>query len=284
MDYNWKVMYKLSDFQAAAEMIRGRTNFRPKIGLVLGSGLSSLADTIPNPDIIDYADIPNWPRSTVEGHSGRLVVGELEGQSVLIMQGRVHTYEGYSAHDVTFPIRVMKLLGIETVILTNAAGGLNPAFHVGDLMLITDHINWVGMAGLNPLKGENDANFGVRFPDMTFAYDRDLQKLARKVAREEGVDLREGVYTWLSGPNFETPAEIRMLYRLGSDAVGMSTVPSVVVARHAGMRVLGISTITNVAPHHPSPDHETTHDEVIETGKIVVPKLITLLRGILRQF
>jgi purine-nucleoside phosphorylase len=277
-------MYQLSDYQTAAETIRGRTTFRPKIGLVLGSGLSSLADTIPNADIIDYADIPNWPRSTVEGHSGRLVLGALEGQSVLIMQGRVHTYEGYSAHDVTFPIRVMKLLGIETVILTNAAGGLNPAFHAGDLMLITDHINWVGMAGLNPLKGQNDTNFGVRFPDMTFAYDRELQKLAREAARETGVDLREGVYTWLSGPNFETPAEIRMLYRLGSDAVGMSTVPSVIVARHAGMRVLGISTITNVAPHHPSPDHETTHDEVIETGKIVVPKLITLLRGILQKF
>lgn len=276
-------MYQLSDYQAAAETIRERTSFRPKIGLVLGSGLSSLANTIRDADIIDYEEIPNWPRSTVEGHSGRLVIGELEGQAVLIMQGRVHTYEGYSAQEVTFPIRVMKLLGIDIVVLTNAAGGLNPAFHIGDLMLITDHINWVGMAGLNPLKGPNDDNFGVRFPDLTFAYDRDLQKLAHIVAREEGIDLRQGTYTWLSGPNFETPAEIRMLYRLGSDAVGMSTVPSVVVARHAGIRVLGLSTITNVAPHHPSPDHETTHDEVMETGLIVVPKLIKLLRGILKR-
>ncbi len=277
-------MYQLSDYQAAADLIRERTTFRPKTALVLGSGLSSLADAIPNADIIDYGDIPNWPRSTVEGHSGRLVLGELEGKAVLIMQGRVHTYEGYSAQQVTFPIRVMKLLGIDTVILTNAAGGLNPAFQVGDLMLITDHISWVGTSGLNPLKGQNDENFGVRFPDMTFAYDRALQKLAHSVAREEGIDLREGVYTWLSGPNFETPAEIRMFYRLGSDAVGMSTVPSVLVARHADMRVLGISTITNVAPHYPSPDHETTHDEVIETGKIVVPKLTKLLRGILKRF
>ncbi len=275
--------YTYEQYQEAAASIRAAITVEPTIGLVLGSGLSSLADAIPNATAIDYADIPHWPRSTVEGHSGRLVIGELEGKAVLIMQGRVHTYEGYSAQDVTFPIRVMKLLGIETVMLTNAAGGLNPAFHVGDLMLITDHVNWVGMAGLNPLKGPNDANFGPRFNDMTFAYNPELNAVARKAAREAQVDLREGVYVWLSGPNFETPAEIRMLYRMGCDAVGMSTVPSVIVARHCGMRVLGISTITNVAPHNPSPDHVTSHEEVMETGLIVVPKLTKLIQGILRE-
>ncbi|HFC12268.1 MAG TPA: purine-nucleoside phosphorylase, partial [Anaerolineae bacterium] len=228
--------FTYAQYEEAAQMIRGQISAEPTIGLVLGSGLSSLADAIPDPTIIDYGDIPHWPQSTVEGHSGRLVIGNLQGKSVLIMQGRVHTYEGYSAHAVTFPIRVMKLLGIETVILTNAAGGINPAFHVGDLMLITDHINWVGMAGLNPLKGPNLKEFGLRFPDMTFAYSPELQKIAHAAAKATGVDLRQGVYTWLSGPNFETPAEIRMHYRLGSDAIGMSTVPSVVVARHCGMR------------------------------------------------
>ena len=277
-------MYTIEQYQEAADSIQSKLAGKntPEIGLVLGSGLSSLADGIPNAIFIDYGDIPHWPRSTVEGHSGRLVIGELEGKSVLIMQGRVHMYEGYSAQDVTFPVRVMKLLGIETVILTNAAGGLNPAFHTGDLMLITDHINWVGMAGKNPLVGPNLTEFGTRFPDMTFTYNRDLQALARKAAKQAGVDLREGVYTWLAGPNYETPAEIRMLYRLGSDAVGMSTVPSAIVANHCGMRVLGISTITNVAPHHPEPTHETTHEEVMEVGKIVVPKLTALVKTVLQ--
>ena len=271
----------IEQYQEAAEAILGMTKFRPKIGLVLGSGLSSLADNIPDADIIDYSDIPNWPQSTVHGHSGRLVIGELEGQTVLIMQGRVHSYEGYSPHTITIPVRVMHLLGIETLILTNAAGSLNPEFDAGDIMLITDHVAWMGMAGLNPLKGPNLEEFGTRFPDMTFAYDRELSQLARDVAAENDIGLREGTYVWLSGPNFETPAEIRMLWALGIDAVGMSTVPSVIVARHAGMRVLGFSTITNVAPHHPSPDHETTHEEVIETGRIVVPKLTALIAGVL---
>lgn len=273
--------YTFEQYQEAADTIRAAISVTPTIGLVLGSGLSSLADTIPDAIAIDYADIPHWPRSTVEGHSGRLVIGELEGKAVLIMQGRVHTYEGYSAHDVTFPVRVMKLLGVENLILTNAAGGLNPAFHVGDLMLITDHIGWAAMAGLNPLKGPNMSEFGLRFNDMTFCYSPALQKVAKQASKETGVDLREGVYVWLSGPNFETSAEIRMLYRLGCDAVGMSTVPSVIVARHCGINVLGISTITNVAPHNPHPDHVTSHEEVMETGLIVVPKLTKLIKSIL---
>lgn len=275
--------FTLEQYQEATDAIRGMTGFRPKTALVLGSGLSSLADAIPNPDIIDYGDIPHWPSSTVEGHAGRLVIGELEGQTVLIMQGRVHSYEGYSAQQITFPVRVMHLLGIEILLLTNAAGGTNPDFAAGDLMLITDHINLVGMTGYNPLRGPNLAQFGPRFPDITFAYDRALCQLARDVATDHDILLREGTYTWLSGPNFETPAEIRMLHRLGTDAVGMSTVPSVLVARHAGMRVLGISTITNVAPHHPAPDHETTHEEVMETGLIVVPKLTKLIQGVLKR-
>lgn len=276
-------MYTIDDYRTAAEAIQRHTPAQPRVGLVLGSGLSGLADAIPDAVRIDYADIPNWPRSTVHGHSGRLVLGELEGVPVAIQQGRAHTYEGYDAHQATFPVRVLKLLGVETLILTNAAGGLNPEFNAGDLMLITDHINWVGMSGLNPLKGANLEEFGTRFPDVTFAYDRALQQIAREVAAAADIPLREGVYTWLSGPNFETPAEIRMLYRLGSDAVGMSTVPEVLVARHAGLRCLGISTITNVAPHNPAPDHVTTHEEVMETGRLVVPRLTTLLQGVLRR-
>lgn len=276
-------MYTLEQYQAAADAILARTHHRPTVGIVLGSGLSSLADGIPDADVIDYAEIPHWPRSTVQGHSGRLVIGRLEGQTVLIMQGRSHTYEGYEPHTTTLPMRVMRLLGVEVLIITNAAGGLNPAFVPGDLMVITDHIGWAAMAGVNPLRGHNLDFFGPRFPDLTFAYDRDLQRIAHSAAATLGFALREGVYMWITGPNFETPAEIRMLHRLGGDAVGMSTVPEVIVARHAGMRVLAVSTITNVAPHHPAPDHVTDHEEVLETGRIVVPRLSALLRAILQQ-
>lgn len=273
----------MEQYQEVVAAIQAKTNYQPKIALVLGSGLSSLADSIENADIIHYEELPHWPRSTVIGHSGRLVIGTLEGQPVMVMQGRAHLYEGYDPAQIALPVRVMKLLGVETLIVTNAAGGLNPSFTEGDLMLISDHINWAGMAGMNPLMGPNDDNFGLRFPDMTFPYDPALRDLAHEVASEVGFRLQEGVYTYLSGPTFETSAEIRMLHTLGTDAVGMSTVPAVIVARHAGMRVLGISTITNVPPHNPSPDHVTTHEEVLETGLIVVPKLTALLRGILTR-
>lgn len=276
-------MLTLENYQEAANRIRLQTSHQPTLGIVLGSGLSSLADAISDADIIDYSDIPHWPCSTVEGHNGRLVIGNLQGHSVLVMQGRVHSYEGYTSQQITLPIRVMKLLGIEIVIVTNAAGGINPTYQAGDLMLITDHVNWAGMAGLNPLKGKNIEQFGGRFPDMTFPYDPDLCQLARDVATEQGQSIQEGVYAFVSGPNFETPAEIRLLHKLGIDAVGMSTVPTVIVARHAKMRVLGISSITNVAPHNPPPDHMTTHEEVIETGMLIVPRLMKLLEGILRK-
>jgi purine-nucleoside phosphorylase len=276
-------MYTLEQYQETAAAIRARTRWQPKTGIILGSGLSGLADSVTNADIIEYADIPHWPHSTVPGHSGRLVIGQLQGQTVLMLQGRSHTYEGYEPHKTTLPIRVMRLLGIETLIVTNAAGGINPDFQVGDLMLITDHIGWAAMAGVNPLRGHNLDEFGPRFPDLTFAYDRELQKIAHETAASLGFSLREGTYTWITGPNFETPAEIRMLYRLGTDAVGMSTVPEVIVAVHSNMRVLAFSTITNVAPHHPAPDHVTDHEEVLETGRIVVPRLTALLEGVLQR-
>jgi purine-nucleoside phosphorylase len=275
--------FTYDDYMETVDAIRSRTRYRPTIGLVLGSGLSSLADDMDGADVIATESLPHWPRSTVEGHSGRLVFGRLRGHDVLIQQGRIHFYEGYTLQQVTLPVRVMKLLGIDTYILTNAAGGLNPAFSVGDLMLITDHIGFVGMTGSNPLFGPNDERFGPRFPDMTFAYDRGLQQVARDAAAQVGFSLREGVYGWISGPNFETPAEIRFLHAAGADSVGMSTVPSVIVARHAGMRVLGISTITNVAPHHPQPDHVTSHEEVMETGAIVVPRLRALLEELVSR-
>jgi purine-nucleoside phosphorylase len=215
------------------------------------------------------------------GHSGQLVIGELEGQTVFIMQGRVHDYEGYSMSQVTLPVRVMQILKIETLIVTNAAGGINPNFVPGDVMLITDHLNLAGMAGLNPLIGSNLDEFGPRFPDMSQAYDRSLADLARATAKEKGINLREGVYVGLSGPSFETPADLRFLRVAGADAVGMSTVPEVTVARHGGMRVLGFSGISNKANLDGSTI--TTHEEVMEAGRVITPKLETIIRGVLRQ-
>jgi purine-nucleoside phosphorylase len=271
------------EFEEAADFIRSRTRRTPTVGLILGSGLSPLAADVTGPDVIAYHDIPHFPVSTVEGHPARLVVGQLEGQEVLIMQGRAHYYEGYSMQHIALPVRVMYTLGLNTLIVTNAAGGLNPAFRPGDLMLITDHINLIGMAGLNPLRGPNDPHLGPRFPDMSQAYDPGLRQIALEVADELGFALRQGVYICLAGPSFETPADLRFLRIIGADAVGMSTVPEVTAARHAGMRVLGLSGISNVASLEPSEDHETTHEEVLEAGKNLVPKLITLIKGVLRE-
>jgi purine-nucleoside phosphorylase len=251
--------------------------------LVLGSGLGGLADEIDNATVIPYGEIPGWPQSTVHGHSGNLVVGDLEGVPVIAQQGRAHFYEGYAMDQVTFPIRVMHFMGTETVILTNAAGGLNPSFSAGDVMLINDHINIVGMVGNNPLMGPNDETLGPRFPGMTQTYDRELRRLASDIADEQNIELREGVYVGLSGPNYETPAEVRMLRHWGADAVGMSTVHEVLVARHAGMRVLAFSGITNVAIDTIQTDADANHEEVLEVGKVIVPKLASLLRGILRS-
>lgn len=275
--------FTCKEFDQAAEAIRSRTQHQPCIGLILGSGLSPLADEIVEADVIPYSDIPHFPTSTIEGHKGQLVIGKLEGQSVVAMQGRTHYYEGYSMQRVTLPVRVMQVLGIHTLFVTNAAGGINPHFQPGNLMLITDHINLIGMAGLNPLRGPNLGEFGPRFPDMSQAYDPNLRAVARRVATNLGFSLQQGVYMCLAGPSFETPADIRFLRAIGADAVGMSTVPEVIVARHGGTRVMGVSGISNVAITDPSAERETTHEEVLEAGKVIVPHLLSLLKGVLRE-
>jgi purine-nucleoside phosphorylase len=275
--------YTRQEFDDAARYVRGHTRHEPRIGLILGSGLNPLAEAAEEADLIPYSEIPHFPRPTVEGHVGRLVVGRLAGTVVLIMQGRVHFYEGYTMHQVVFPIRVMQVLGVQTLMVTNAAGGINPSFHAGDLMLIADHINLIGMAGNSPLYGPNDPTLGPRFPDMSQAYDPELRGMAREVARSEGIPLREGVYAGLAGPAFETPADIRFLRTIGADAVGMSTVPEVTVARHGGMRVLGVSGISNVAITDPIPGQAASHEEVLAAGQQVVPRLTTLLCGVLAR-
>jgi purine-nucleoside phosphorylase len=271
------------EFAEAADFIRSHTRYKPTIGLILGTGLNPLAAEVQGADIIPYVDIPHFPAATVEGHVGRLVIGELEGREVLIMQGRAHYYEGYSPQHVALPIRAMQLLGIGVLIVTNAAGGLNPDFKAGDLMLITDHINLIGMAGLNPLRGPNDPELGPRFIDMSQAYDPELQGIALRVAKELDITLHQGVYICLAGPSFETPAELRFLRLIGADAVGMSTVPEVTVACHAGMRVLGISGISNVATPERTGKSKDVHGEVLEAGKVLVPRLTALLKGVLSQ-
>ncbi|MGD2146118.1 MAG: purine-nucleoside phosphorylase [Anaerolineae bacterium] len=274
--------FSYSQFEAAASAINEATGIEPRFGLVLGSGLSPLAESVEDGVAFAYEDLPNFPPSTVEGHVGRFVVGELEGQPVAIMQGRAHYYEGYSMAEITFPVRVMQILGIETLIVTNAAGGLNPGFRAGDVMLITDHINLIGMAGLNPLRGPNLDTLGPRFPDMSSAYDAQLGALARDIAREQEVPLREGVYICLAGPSYETMADLRFLRTIGADAVGMSTVPEVTVARHGGTRVLGLSGISNVLPAEGEPATPTDHEEVLEAAETLVPRLETIIRGVLR--
>lgn len=270
----------LEQIDKAAEAVRARISIQPKIGIILGSGLNKLAASVQDPTIIPYPELPDWPVSTVIGHSGQLVIGYLEKQPVLVMQGRVHFYEGYSMGQVTMPVRVMQRLGIKILIVTNAAGGVNPDFLPGDVMLITDNLNFVGMAGMNPLMGPNLEEIGPRFPDMSQAYDRQLGGVARKVAAENGIPLREGVYCGLSGPSFESPADLRFLHMIGTDAVGMSTVPEVIVARHGGMRCLGFSGISNKANLDGST--VTTHEEVIEAGQVLTPKMEKIIRGVLQ--
>jgi purine-nucleoside phosphorylase len=273
--------YTRAQYEEAADYIRQQTRHRPQVGLVLGSGLNPLADAVQAAEFIPYHDIPHFPQPTVEGHVGRLVLGQLAGVTVMVMQGRVHYYEGYPMHQVVFPIRVMQVLGIETLIVTNAAGGLNPAFRAGELMLISDHINLMGMAGLNPLLGPNDPELGPRFPDMSQAYDLELRRLARQVARDGKIPLHEGVYIGLGGPSFETPADVRFLRLIGADAVGMSTVPEVTVARHGGLRVLGVSGISNMLQAKAQPGQEASHAEVLLAGQQIVPRLTALILGVL---
>lgn len=272
-----------TDIAEATAFVKQRLDVEPSVGIILGSGLSSLADTVEAPVIIPTSEIPHWPSSTVSGHAGRLVIGNLEGQSVMVLQGRAHFYEGYSPGQLALPVRVMHSLGIETLIVTNAAGGLNPSYTEGDLMLIRDHLNFPGIAGNNPLRGPNDESVGVRFPDMTKPYDETLRALARQVAQDSGFEVQEGVYAYVAGPSFETPAELRFLQIVGGDAVGMSTAPSVVAARHAGMRVLGISTITNMALPDPPPGTAHSHEEVLAAGAQALPRLIQVVRGVLRD-
>jgi purine-nucleoside phosphorylase len=271
----------LEQIDEVASAIRGRTKYQPKVALILGSGLGSLADAIQNADFIPFDDLPHWPHSTVPGHVGRLVIGQLENQMVMVMQGRIHFYEGYSMSQVTLPVRVMQRLGIEILFVTNAAGAINPDFQPGDLMLITDNLNLIGMMGFNPLIGPNIDELGPRFPDMSQAYDRKLCVIARQAAKEGKIDLREGIYAGLSGPSFEGPADLRFLRVAGADAVGMSTVSEVIVARHGGTRVLGISGISNKA--NLDGNTATSHEEVLEAGTLMVPKLEKILRGVLRK-
>jgi purine-nucleoside phosphorylase len=274
--------FLMSHFEAAAAAVRERVELQPGVGLILGSGLNPLADAVEEGVSIPYSEIPHFPVTTVEGHLGRLVVGRLEGQAVAVMQGRAHYYEGYSMAEVTFPIRVMQALGIEALIVTNAAGGLNQEFRAGDVMLITDHINLIGMSGLNPLRGPNLDGFGPRFPDMSEPYDSHLRMLAKQAAAQVDVPLQEGVYVCLAGPSFETRADLRFLRLIGADAVGMSTVPEVTVARHGDMRALGLSGISNIAPAGDGPVVETSHEEVLEAGRMLVPKMAAIIRGVLR--
>ncbi|MFZ5965820.1 MAG: purine-nucleoside phosphorylase [Bacillota bacterium] len=262
----------------AAEYIQEKVSNKPEIGLILGSGLGMLADEIMDAITIDYHDIPNFPISTVKGHAGRLVIGKLEGKNVIAMQGRFHYYEGYGMTDVTFPVRVMKQLGVELLVVTNAAGGVNQTFKPGDLMIIKDHINW---AFDNPLIGPNDERLGPRFPDTSQIYDKTYIDMIHRVGKEEDIHLVEGVYMMLTGPTYETPAEIKMARFLGADAVGMSTVPEVLVAAHSGMKVIGVSCITNMAAG--ILDQPLNHQEVIETAELVRTSFIRLVRKTLAR-
>jgi purine-nucleoside phosphorylase len=262
--------------EEAAAYIAALTPHKPEIGLILGSGLGVIGDEVEEGVTIPYGDIPHFPVSTVEGHAGELVVGRLQGRVVALMRGRFHMYEGYEPERTALPVRVMKQLGARSLLVTNAAGGINLDFASGNLMLISDHLN---LTGRNPLVGPNDNALGIRFPDMSDAYSRRLRAIAKETAAELGVTLREGVYAGLLGPNYETPAEIRMLRVLGADAVGMSTVPEVIVARHAGMEVVGISCISNMAAG--ILDQPLSHEEVMETTERVKSQFVSLVLALL---
>ena len=271
----------MQEIDSATAAVKARIKVMPEVALILGSGLGDLADAVQDATIIPTNEIPHWPVSTVLGHKGRLVIGQLEGKNVLMLQGRTHYYEGHAVSRIGLPVRVMQRLGIKTLVVTNAAGGLNLDFKVGDLMLINDHLSLMPIAGENPLRGPNLDEFGPRFPDMSAIYNPELIELAQSVARVNGLELREGVYACLAGPSFETPADCRFLRMIGADAVGMSTVPETIVAKHGGMAVLGISSITNVIGA--SGLNAATHEEVLESGKVIVPRLKTILRGVLAR-
>lgn len=268
----------MSKILEAKAFIEEKLTEKPTIGLVLGSGLGVLAEEIEEATIISYDEIPHFTKSTVVGHKGQLVIGKLKGKQVVAMQGRFHYYEGHDLEAVVFPIRVMKAIGVETIIVTNAAGGVNEAYQPGNLMLISDHLN---LTYRNPLIGENEESLGARFPDMSEAYSKRLRGLSKEVAASLGIQLQEGVYAGLLGPSYETPAEIRMLRILGGDAVGMSTVPEVIVARHMNIEVLGISCISNMAAG--ILDQPLSHDEVMETTEKVKAEFLSLVKGVIEK-
>lgn len=271
MNYELKI-------KEAADFILKKINYKPEIGLILGSGLGAIADQIENPEFYPYSEIPHFPVSTVQGHAGRLVIGKLEEKTVVAMQGRFHYYEGYPIQEVTFPVRVMKALEIQTLIVTNAAGAANPKFNPGDLMIIKDHLN---LAGTNPLMGKNLDEFGPRFPDMSNAYDKELRRKVKAIAQNLNIPVQEGVYAWFSGPTYETPAEVKMAQILGADAVGMSTAPEVIVANHSGIKVIGISCLTNMAAG--ILDQPLSHTEVMETSELAREKFINLMKNIVKE-
>jgi purine-nucleoside phosphorylase len=264
--------------QAAADVVRSRFPARPDAAIILGTGLGQLASQIDATEVIEYADLPGFPLSTVESHAGRLLCGTLGGKTVVAMQGRFHRYEGYTLQQVAFPVRVMRALGVDTLIVSNACGGLHPLWNAGDLMLIADHINLIGDS---PLVGPNDERFGPRFPDLSAPYDASLRTLARQIAAEQGIPLREGVYVAVAGPNLETRAEYRMLRAIGADVVGMSTVPEVLVAVHAGIRVLGLSIITDMCL--PDALEPATVERIIAVANGAEPSLTALVRGVLER-
>ncbi|MBI5876832.1 MAG: purine-nucleoside phosphorylase [Chloroflexi bacterium] len=274
------------DTTASAEYIRNCTAQRPRIAVVTGSGLDALASMLNHAEVIRFGEIPSFPQATVEGHKGEFCFGTLAGKPIVVARGRVHYYEGYSPKQVTHYVRVLKLLGVETLILTNAAGGLNMNYRAGDIMLISDHLNFVGMAGHNPLFGPNDASYGPRFPSMNPAYDPALRAMAKSVAAAQGLTLREGIYAAVAGPSFETAAELRMLAQLGGDAVGMSTANETVVAVHAGLKVLGLSLISNMATGEPAGERftaEELHHEVLDAGTQAAPRMIALIKGVIER-
>ncbi len=269
------LLYKISE---TSKYISKLTDFKPEIGLILGSGLGNLADEIEDSIIIEYKDIPNFPVSTVKGHKGKLVLGILEGKKVVAMQGRFHYYEGYSMEEITFPVRVMKSLGVEMIFVTNACGGMDKKLYPGALMIIEDHINFTGN---NPLIGQNFDELGPRFPDMSTAYDKELIEIAHRVGKKLDIKTEQGVYAGISGPYFFSKAELRMLRKIGGDVIGMSTVPEVIVARHMGIKVLGISCVTDMAVADEIVS--VSHEEVIEVANKTRPKFIKLVRGILSE-
>lgn len=270
-----------SDFNAiqqTADFIRNKTGFTPQIGIILGSGLGDLASKIEVKHSLSYSEIPGFPQSTVKGHGGNLIFGHWKGKAIVVMQGRFHYYEGYSIQDVVFPVRVMKFLGIEMLFVSNAAGGLNPNQAVGDLMMITDHIN---MQPEHPLRGRNDERLGPRFPDMSEVYDKELMKLCKEEASVMGIDVKEGVYVSVQGPTFETPAEYKMFRILGGDAVGMSTVPEIIVARHMGVKVFAMSVITDLGVE--GKIVEISHDDVVKAANEAGEKMTQLFGNMISK-